>query len=63
LTTDSRSDTVDDLTAEDVAILTAWSGSDRLRREWEEERQIDRCLADLRGVDSWPVPVELGGES
>ena len=54
---------MDDLTAEDVAILTHWSGSDRLRREWEEERQIDRCLADLRGAGSWPVPVELGGES
>ena len=54
---------MDDLTEDDIAILTAWSGSDRLRREWEEERQIDRCLADLRGVDSWPVPVELGGES
>jgi hypothetical protein len=54
---------VDDLDAEDVAAHTAWTGEDRLRREWEEERQIDRCLADLRGAGSWPVPVELGGES
>ena len=54
---------MDDLDADDIAILTHWSGSDRLRREWEEERQIDRCLADLRGAGSWPVPTHDIGEA